>query len=204
MSTCTCPVGTAISTITPSTCPYDIKQIQKLIWTRKGNQIASLATAKLEATWTGLLAATDGTKAQVTPYVYDSILTAGDAVEDGGGDNTTLNGVPIIEDVAPSQFTGFFRNQNQQSVIKVLREYKCEDLATYFVNRDGYIVGKYASDGVKIEGFPISALHISDAHSEGYGQPTKNMLSFYMSDGEGWSDDLVIIETAFNALELSN
>lgn len=204
MGSCTCPVGTAIGTITPSTCPFEIKQIQKLIWQRKSNTIASLATAKLEATWTALLAATGDTRAQVTPFVYDAILTAGDAVEDGGGDNTTLNGIPIVEDVSPSQFTGFFRNQDQRAVIKVLREYKCEDLQAYFINRDGNIIGKYESGGTLIEGFPITALHISDVHAEGFSQATKNMLSFYMEDGEGWSDDMVIIETAFNALELSN
>ena len=204
MGTCTCPVGTAIPTITPSTCPFEIKQVQKLIWTRKGNTIASLATAKLEATWTALLAAAAGTRAQVTPFVWDAVITAGDAVEEGGGDNSTLNGIPVVEDVSPTQFTGYFRNQNQQAVIKVLREFKCEDLEAYMINRDGYIVGRYTDAGTTIQGFPITALHIGDMHSEGFSQPTKNMMSFYMEDGEGWSDELIIIETAFNALELAN
>jgi len=201
MPTCNCPVGTVIPTITPSTCPYDVGQIQKLIFQRAGQVAAAAATtAALEATWTALAAATGNTKIETTPYVYNAMIAQGDAIIEGGGDNATLNGIGIVNETNPSTFTGYFREQ-QQSVIAAIRDYQCETIQVYFVNHLGKLICGTNDDG-DIVGFPLHALFISDPELGGYGVADKNHIQFQLK--AEWADGMTFItpETGWSFLEL--
>ena len=189
MPTCSCPVGTVIPTITPSTCPYDIGQIQKLIFQRQGQIAATGVTSgALEATWTALAAATGDTKIDVTPYVYNAMLAAGDPIIEGGGDNTTLNGIGIVNETNPTTFTGYFRQQ-QQSVIAAIRDYQCESIQVYFVNDQGKLIHSLDSSD-QVVGFPLYALFVGDLRNEGYGVADKNDIQFQLK--AEWGDSLTI------------
>ena len=85
-----CPTPTAIeSAVTVlNPCPDDIGQIQKLIFWRRGNSIASEATALIATTWNTLLAATDDTKAIISPFVGNVQLPPSESREFGGSNET--------------------------------------------------------------------------------------------------------------------
>ena len=91
-----CPVPTAIASVvtTLNPCSSDVGQIQKLVFWRRGQSIASVATAVIVGTWTTLLAATGDTKAVVSPYLGNVEVAPSEAREFGGG-NETRYGAPI-------------------------------------------------------------------------------------------------------------
>lgn len=197
---CDCPVGTYIPTITPSTCPTNIGQIQKAIFWRRGNSV-TITNAKLAATWAALLAAVNSTKAQVTPFIEKAIITAGEPITEGGGDNNTLNGVTLITGANPSQFSGMFMEEDQ-AVIAVLKQYMCESLEVIFINEYGQLVGA-STDNTNLIGFDVEALFIGDLKNEGYGKRDSNAISFMLK--KNWSDHLELVTpTDFDALELAN
>lgn len=197
---CSCPVGTAIPTITPSVCPLNIGQIQKLIFWRQGNSIASVATAQLEATWTALLAAADDTRAQVSPFIETAIIAAGDPITEGGGDNTTLNGIEVNTGVNPAIFTGMIKNEDQ-AIIDVLKQYQCESLAVLFINDSGELIHDI-TDTPAVKGFNISSLFIGDLDNQGFGTRDGNAIRFSMK--ANWSDGLAFLTPAFDMLAMAN
>jgi hypothetical protein len=191
MPICNCPVGTVIPTITPSSCPYDIGQIQKVIFQRQGQTAGvGVTTGATESVWVALKAASDATKVQVSPYIYDAQIAEGDAIVEGGGDNSTLNGIGLITDANPSTFTGNLRAQ-QQSVVAAIRSYMCESVQVYLVNGDGQII--HDLDGSdKMKGFPIDALFVADPSLLGFGTTDHNKISFQLR--KEWADGLTITD----------
>src|SRR6056300_1371793 len=94
LNSCSCPLPTAIGDITPNSCPDNFGQIQKVIFQRRGFVFDGTVgkDITLLADWQALQVAVDDTKVQVSPFTYNAIITAGESITNGGGDNTTLNG----------------------------------------------------------------------------------------------------------------
>ena len=203
MSLCTCPVPAAIADLlTENPCPLRTSQIQKLIFWRKGNTIATEADLILEATWTTLLVAADDTKAIVSPYVANIEDTPGEALESGSG-NETKDGIPIYNGLEMTKITGRV-NQHPQSIILLMKELSCEDLEVIFVNKYGYFIHDMDTDGTKVKGFDIYNFSIKDLQLGGLLNHDYNDFQFYMP--ANWSDNLTITDPTanFNALSLWN
>lgn len=196
---CNCPLPTAITTITPNSCPENFGQIQKIILQRAGF-VFDGTTGKditLLADWQTLTSAVNSTKAQVTPFIYNAILTAGDAITVGGGDNTTLNGEVELVGINNTSFAGMFKSISAD-VIDALMDYRCRtDLVAFFVTKDQKII---ANELVATEytGFPISSFFVGDKTNNGFATKDENAVSFQLAND--WSRSYAITTPVFNPL----
>jgi hypothetical protein len=200
-----CPVPTAIASVvtTLNPCVSDVGQIQKLVFWRRGQSIASVATAVIPTTWTTLLAATGDTKAVVSPFVANVELAPGDAREFGGG-NETLWGAPIRKGSQSPTFSASMY-QEDQDVISALKDLACEALDVVFINEANQLIYSDTRGGVAgFWGFEIAngSFHVSDKGFGGLEDADQNMIMFNLKPN--WSDTLEIsTETTF-ALDMIN
>ena len=183
---CQCPNPTTIGDIPSQTCPENFNQIQKFAIQRNGFTFDGTAgkDITLLADWQTLTSAVDDTHVVVTPFVHEAIITAGESITNGGGDNSTLNGESELVGVNPSQFTGMFKSLSKE-VIQALFDLRCEkNLVVYFFNENGDIIcqEKVASSYV---GFPISSFFVGDTNNEGFATNDTHALSFNMK--KDWS-----------------
>lgn len=197
--TCTCPVPTYIATMPSMTCPTTFGQIQKLIFWRTGNEIADVATMILAATWTALKAATDGTKAVISPFIDSPTFEGGDVLEHGSG-NEVRNGIPKACGLGNVKFTCKLFDPSSE-VVRAIKEMECESLDVIFVNELGYF-GHVLDSASDVQGFPIFNLKIKDRMIGGYGAPDSHDLQFYLKPN--WSDRFTITNPTanFSALDL--
>ena len=198
-----CPTPTAIesavTTLYP--CRSDVGQIQKIVFWRTGNSIASEATAIISTTWTTLLAATGDTKAVVTPFVANVELPVSEPREFGGG-NETIDGTAIYKGGQSSPFTGVFYMEDQD-VIKSLKQLECETLDVILINESNQFV--YSDGGgTTVNGFKVSrgSLFVSDKSIGGYDVPDQNAIRFMLQPN--WSDNLEISAVTDFALDMVN
>lgn len=204
---CTCPLGSAIGSVTLDECPEVVGQIQKLVFQRRLNSgvlnsftIAS-ANPNLLASWTPKLAATDDTKVVQTPFLNTPEMEPGAARPWGGG-NQTRGGVEIIVGREPTVFRCSFINTSQKS-IKDLKTFFCEDMVVYFIDEFGRIIGKSNDiDSPTIfYGLPVAtfSLFVGDKKFGGFEEPDMNLLEFKLYPN--WSDNLhLVTPTNFDAL----
>lgn len=205
MAGCKCPKNTALTTIPEQDCKVDLEQMQKFIFQRGGYlwDAAATPTPKditKKADWLLLKAATDDTKVVVSPLVGgDPVITPGDKITNGGGDNSTLNGVEEIIGKNPSNFTGVWKSLDS-SIKKAMGELMCEtDLVVYPINQNNKIIAiEVAPD--QYTGIPISSFFISDRGNNGFG--TKDIFNVSWSMPANWDDNLVVLdpETTFRPL----
>lgn len=200
---CSCPNTGALEIIPNSDCPFDLKQIQKIVFQKVGfvwDTASTTATSKditKKADWDALKTATNDTKVITTPFIRDVKVTSGDFITEGGGDNTTLNGIEEITGVNPTKVTGMFKSITPEQE-KALKKLMCHPLVAYFINQNGDIFGKKITD-TKTSGFYLQALGVKDRSNEGFGTKDTNELQF--SIPARWSENIVRISPAdFNAL----
>ena len=210
---CNCPDSGILAEIPSSTCPFDLKQIQRLAFATQGKVIWDSATgggtgvgvpqsdSQLDtlADWQARLTAIDDTKIIVTPLIGgDPVITAGDAITEGGGDNTTLNGVELTTGVNPSKFTATFKSL-EPAQEKALKKIMCKSIEVYFFTEGGKIACKKIEGGELHKGFNVQSYFFSDRNNEGYGTKDKFTMSFSLK--AGWSEDLVlVVPNDFNPL----
>ena len=203
---CNCPLPTALTAIPALDCGVDLKQIQRLIFRRRGNVIGAAATPANDplelADWQALLAAADDTKVVITPLIAaNPIIDAGDAITNGGGDNTTLNGVEEVEGTNPSAFSAEFKSLTPE-IERAMQSLMCElNLEVFFVLEGGNIAAKADNSVdpvVNWSGFPIQSLFVSDRNNAGFA--TKDIHNISFSLPTGWANDLVILNPNFNPL----
>jgi len=199
---CSCPAPTTIGAISDQTCNKNFGQIQKIIIQRKGYSFDG-TTGKditVKADWQTVFTASDDTKAQITPLIYNPIITAGEAITNGGGDNSTLNGVSELVGVNPTTFTAELRSINAQ-IERELKAYICEtDLVVFLVNDSQQIIAKNpsASATTTFEGIPIQEFFVGDRTANGLNTKDMNALSF--SFPSEWSNLIAYTAPAFNPL----
>lgn len=212
MITCQCPAAAALTSIPDVLCTENFGQIQKVAFQRlknaNGNRNSFNAEAAITAlaSWTAKIAAEDGTKIVISPYIQAPTNEAGAARTFGGG-NDTLGGVEEIIGSEPSAFTGVMR-KIPQNVIKAMKQLQCEaeagNLGVYLFSENGSI--EAIQDTEKATTYypiPIRSLFISDKSHGGYEAPDSNNIQW--SFLPNYSDDLKIVVPDFNPLtDLAN
>lgn len=201
MKGCDCPNPTAIETIPDADCPFNIKQVQKVIFQRNGN-IFLADNIKVIATWDALKVANDGTKYSITPIIGGNpLITPGGAITEGGGDNSTLNGEETVTGSNPSLFTCDFKSVTPE-IEKAMKTLMCERrLQVFFLTEENKIIANQEdlTDLTQHKGFPISALYFSDRDNQGFGKQDIHKLRFSLK--AGWSENIVKVSaTDFSPL----
>lgn len=202
MLICNCPASAALPDIPLASCIENFGQVQKLIFQRKystGSTKNEIANPALLASWTPLLAAADGTKAVVSPFVEAPAFEAGAAKTYGGG-NDTLDGIELIIGSDPTTFTANI-NRSKQDAIKALKKLMCENVGVLFINGQGQI-GCICDDPAtptKYYPVPLAAFFVGDKAPGGFENPDKNVIQFKLLPN--WSDNFIVVTpTDFNAL----
>lgn len=205
---CQCPAAAALTTIPAVACAENFGQIQKAAFQRlyqadgTRNAFTSSASILLKASWTALLAATNGTKIVVSPYINAPADSGGDARMTSGG-NDDLGGVPEVLGGEPVQFTGSLRAV-PQSVIKAMKPLMCEanagNLGVFLFDENGKIEAiQDATTATTYYPIPIRALYIGSKIHGNYDAKDSNVISWYYVDN--YSDNLAIVTpTDFNPL----
>jgi len=202
---CQCPAAAAITTIPNVICPENFGQIQKVAFQRlrqadgtrnsmvgSGTPLAPTIT-KL-ATWTALLAATNGTKVVVSPYINAPADSGGDARRTSGG-NDDLGGIAQVLGGNPVQFDGSFRSV-PQSVIKIMKELECEaqagNLGVFLFDEHGRIEAiQDESIPTTYYPIPIRSLFIGSKIHGNFDAKDSNAISWMYPDN--YSDNLAIV-----------
>ena len=205
---CQCPAAAAITTIPNVACPENFGQIQKVAFQRllkadgTKNSFTTSASILLKASWTALLAAADGSKIVVSPYINAPADSGGDARMTSGG-NDDLGGIPEVLGGEPVQFTGSLRSV-PQSVIKAMKPLMCEanagNLGVYLFDENGKIEAlQDATTATTYYPIPIRALFIGSKIHGNFDAKDSNVISWYYPDN--YSDQLAIVTpTDFNPL----
>ena len=204
---CQCPAAAAIATIPNVVCPENFGQIQKVAFQRLRqadgtvNKFTTDASILLKASWTALLAAANGSKIVVSPYINSPADSGGDARMTSGG-NDDLGGIPQVLGGNPVQFDGSLRSI-PQSVIKTMKELQCEaaagNLGVFLFDENGKIEAiKGETDGDYLP-IPIRALFIGSKIHGNFDAKDSNAISWQYPDN--YSDDLaIVVPTDFNPL----
>lgn len=216
---CNCPKASSLTVIDKAYCPVNLGQIQRVLFQRAGfvfdaglvedpNPIQTLAS------WTPLLAfdLANDTKVISSPLMEDFKIGQPEKKSEGGGDNTTLNGVERILGAGAVPVTANLVSL-PGSIVKQLRELMCEtelfgDVVVYLVNQYGQIAAKrlnpetITANQQQYTGFDMGSLFIADQASEGYNTVDKAVAGFAFSFAAGWRDDLELIKPSFNAKTL--
>lgn len=204
---CQCPAAASLTTIPNVACAENFGQIQKVAFQRlvkadgTKNSFTSTASILLKASWTALLAAADGSKVVVSPYINAPADGGGDARMSSGG-NDDLGGVPEVLGGEPVQFTGQIRAVSQ-SVIKAMKSLQCEanagNLGVYLFDENGNIEAIEGDTAGTYYPIPIRALFIGSKIHGNYDAKDSNAISWYYPDN--YSDDLaIVVPTDFNPL----
>lgn len=201
ITVCTCPVPTALPDIIDGApCYENFGQIQKLVFWRRGNKIATPTALVTEATWTALLASTTDNKAVVSPFIAAAVVTPGEPRSFGGG-NDTLDGIPIILGSEASSFESRILRYDQPT-IALLKQLACEQIDVILINENGQFGWRDADADGTVYGFPLEGFFVSDLALPGYAEPNHNMLRFMLPSG--WSDAFTISPAADFALSMTN
>lgn len=205
---CQCPAAAAITTIPNVACAENFGQIQKVAFQRlrkadgTRNSFTTSASILLKASWTALLAAADGSKIVVSPYINAPADSGGDARMSAGG-NDDLGGIAQVLGGNPVQFDGQLRAM-PQSVIKVMKELQCEaqagNLGVFLFDENGKIEAiQDQTTATTYYPIPIRGLFIGSKIHGNFD--AKDMNAIQWSYPDNYSDDLAIVTpTDFNPL----
>ena len=205
---CQCPAAAALTTIPNVQCSENFGQIQKVAFQRlrkadgTRNSFTTAADIKLLASWTPLLAAADGSKIVVSPYINAPADSGGDA-RLSSGSNDGLGGVQEVLGGNPVQFDGQIRAV-PQSVIKAMKELQCEanagNLGVFLFDDNGNIQAvQDQTTATTYYPIPIRTLFVGSLIHGNYDAKDANMISWQYPDN--YSDDLAIVKpTDFNPL----
>ena len=208
MNLCTCPAAEALTTIPSAGCPESLGQIQKIAFQRlrkadgTKNSFTSQNSILLKASWTALMAASDGTKIVLSPYVQAPTNEPGSPRTFGGG-NETLGGVEMIIGREPTTFSAVIRSV-KQSIIKAMKDLQCEaqadNLGVFLIDENGAVecIKDETTEGTFYP-IPIRSLFIGDKSHGGLEATDSNAIQFAFLPN--YSDDLSIqVPTDFNPL----
>lgn len=211
---CNCPDDGILEEIADSTCSFDMKQIQRIAFANRGKVIFDSATGggagngvptisgqvDTLADWQVLRSAVDATKVVITPLIGgDPVIAAGEAISEGGGDNTTLNGITDILGTNPSNFTATFKSITPEQE-RGLKAISCKTTEVYFFLEGGKIACyKYDGTDERCKGFLMQSYFFSDRNNNGFGTKDTHTMSFSLV--AGWSENLIIVKPAdFNPI----
>lgn len=190
-----CPLPAAIVDIVEQDCQENFGQIAKVIFQRLGTPFADDVAIGTLLNWTPLLVAVDGTKASQAPLHENMVIPAGEAITEGGDDNTTTFGQAIIVGSGQVVVTGNYRGLQAQ-IARELKNFSSEaavfgNVGVYLVNEFGQIIADNKT-GTELTPFPITSYFLSDVDNQGYNTNNKNM--FQWNFRAGWSDNYIIAD----------
>lgn len=192
---CGCPAGAQLAPLKIEECKESLGQIQKVLIQRvfkTGGTKNSIPASDIKtlASMSTLLAANDGTKLIVSPYIQNPSTEPGEARTFGGG-NQTLGGIEIVIGREPTNFSGVIY-QESQATIKTLKSYSCENIGVYLVDENGNVGCITNDNGTTYEPIPVGKFFVGDKNLGGFDEPDSNsiMWSFFPN----WSDNLVILK----------
>ena len=200
---CPRPTGIATAVTVLNPCPSDVGQIQKLVFWRRGQSIASVATASVLSGWTDLLIAattTGDARAIVSPFIANVELAASEPREFGGG-NETRWGAPIRKGGSSPVFTASMY-QIDQDVITALKALACEALDVVMINEANQFI--YSDAGSVFAGFQVAnvSFFVSDKGIGGLDDADQNTITFNLKPN--WSNTLEITAETNFALDMVN
>ena len=197
---CICPLLPALANTPPVECPENLGQWIKLAFQRKSADFsfATEITAALLVNWTPLIGAVDDDKIVLTHFFSNHLVPQAEPITEGGGDNTTIDGVEDLLGYGPITVTGTFRDVPNDH-ITALKLFRCENTNIFPINNNGRILAKQPGGaGNPVFPIPIATWSISDAASQGLN--TRDKANFRYSFVDGWREDLILITpTDFNA-----
>ena len=209
-----CPLDPSLTDIPASACPENIGQVQRYWFVRKGQVIWDVVTPanNVPATITGqapedaagwniLFAAADDTKVVKSPLIGgDSTLTAGTTIQQGGGDNSTLNGETLVNGINPTDGSARFDSLTAAQIL-AFRKLACEGngLEVYLISQEGKIWGSKVGD--LVTGFDATNVVLGSMSNAGFGTRDSNVLTFQLAFD--WDETKYAITPAdFNALTI--
>jgi hypothetical protein len=195
---CTCP-ATALTEIPQVTCPENLGQIQKIVFSRAFSFDSGATPSDditVKANWDTKIAASDETKIVVFPTFVEAFESSDSApVTEGGNDNSTLDGAPIVLGAETPVFTGMMRGVSGVAAT-AMRKLMCErDLEVIFINEWDKIIGRDLSsglDGSVVGGFKLTPYSLFIGDSQVKGKNTDDKIMFQFSLRYEWRDTLVI------------
>lgn len=212
---CNCPDVSPLPDVISDDCPVDIGQIQRFIFVKRGQVIFDSASGggdglsgvpqidsqiDTKADWAALVAAVDDTKAVFSSKIGgDPLITAGEAVINGGGDNSTFNGEEEIAGKNPNKFTGLFKSLSPENEIALKNIINCRDIEVYLINEFNKIIcnkhGAFTRNG-----FVVRAGFMGDRNN--LGKNAKDTFAVQWTMPDNWSEnmDIVTLEAGFNAI----
>lgn len=204
---CQCPQAAAIADVPNASCPVNFGQIQKIAFQRltkadgTKNSFTQTAAITALASWTALLAAKDGSKIVVSPYVYSPADSGGDARMTGGG-NDDLGGIPEVLGGNPIEFTAQMRSI-PQAIAKALKSLSCEsnvgNLGVFLFDENGQIEAiQDETTPTTYYPIPVRAFFVGDKVHGNYDAKDSNAISWQYA--ENYSDNLAIVVPEFNPL----
>lgn len=204
---CQCPQAAAIADVPNASCPVNFGQIQKIAFQRltkadgTKNSFTQTAAITALASWTALLAAKDGSKIVVSPYVYAPADSGGDARMTGGG-NDDLGGIPEVLGGNPIEFTAQMRSI-PQAIAKALKSLSCEsnvgNLGVFLFDENGQIEAiQDETTPTTYYPIPVRAFFVGDKVHGNYDAKDSNAISWQYA--ENYSDNLAIVVPEFNPL----
>lgn len=181
-------------------CVEKIGQVQKILLQKtyassgvRNSLTIATANPNVIATWTPLLAAADATKVVQSPFMSSVEWGEGEAVTDGGGEDS-IDGVEEIVATDPTTFAGRLYKTHPAS-IKALKNYGCLDLSVCFINQYGKIVGESedsaAASPTTFYFIPIQTFWVGDL--VGGGRTGRDYYPIRFSLPENWSNDLYFV-----------
>lgn len=198
---CNCPESSALTEIDLENCGVNMNQIQRIAIQRNTPNAFTPATIILLATWQAFSTAVDSTKIIFTPMIGgDPVIEPGEAITNGGGDNSTLNGIEEIDGTNPSKFSTMFKSLSPK-VEAQLKQAMCEKNATVYFFLQGGLIACWQNDILTpltspCSGIPVQSLFVGDRSNAGFG--SKDTNAFMFSIPSGWSEKLFIIKPSFN------
>src|SRR5574343_64346 len=169
-----CPPPATLTSIPSQACPVRMDQIVRLAFQRKQATASFTETSiLLQATWTPLLTATDATKVVLSPLIPGMVIPPSEILENGGNDNSTINGIPELRGIGFAKVTAQLQSE-RADIRAALRKLAAESALTpgftnlwaYFINKDGQVIG--AKNGTNVEGFPVYNVAVGDPGTEGF------------------------------------
>ena len=197
---CECPRAAEIADIPNFECADNIGQVQRIILQRRQNTPSfptftggAAGSAELFASWTPLFAAGDASKVQITPFTENIIIPMVEAINEGGDDNTTIDGAPVVVGGTTPLVTGNFRGLTGD-IEEALQAYNCEgeagNLTAFLINEFGKVIG-VTRDGTDFTGIDIASWFVGNRGTEGKNANDKTMLQFSLRFG--WSNRLKFV-----------
>lgn len=208
---CSCPGETALPDVTVQNCPFDMGQVQKIIFQRLS--ATPISDSESLADWQALKAVTTDEKIVVSPLVFNPVFAAGDENVYGENSNETPGGKGVKLGEWDSVFTGDF-SQQVPAVVEALKKLECEsNLGVFLVAQDGRMFCKKiettsGTPPVTVRTYapiPVSRFSLKSYTGGGLESPMRNEWTIKLPYNWYFGADLVQLNDGaddFSALDI--